>query len=109
MRIVAGFFATRKKLVRAEFPMMAVVERQTMSIGRSGEATDRVMKITDALNQVTEFTYDPANGNLRTVKEPLNQVTTTGYNNVGQWFFSWEKHRTPITRIAKNAQNRLSA
>ena len=64
--------------------MMAVAERHTMSIEGSVGATDRVTTITDALNQVTEFTYDPANGNLLTVKDPLNHVTTIGYNNVGQ-------------------------
>lgn len=57
-----------------------------MSIGRSGDATNRVTTITDALNQITTFTYDPANENLLTVTAPLNRVTTIAYNSFGQPF-----------------------
>jgi len=45
---------------------------------------NRVAKITDALNHVTEFTYDSANGNLLTVKDPLTHLTTIAYNTFGQ-------------------------
>jgi RHS repeat-associated protein len=51
-------------------------------------AFNRVTKITqrpDATTTlITEFTYDPANGNLLTVKDPLNHVTSIGYNAFGQ-------------------------
>lgn len=46
--------------------------------------TEIATTVTDTLNQVTEFTYDPANGNLLAVKDPLNHVTTIAYNSVGQ-------------------------
>ena len=86
---------------------------QTAPLGQTTtslrDASNQVLSSRDPLGRTTTFTYNPANGNLLTVKDPLNHVTTIGYNNVGQWFFSWGKHRTPITRIAKNAQNRLSA
>lgn len=45
---------------------------------------NRVTKITDALTQITEFTYHPANGNLLATKDPLNHVTTIAYNSFGQ-------------------------
>jgi RHS repeat-associated protein len=44
---------------------------------------NRVTKITDALNQLVEFTYD-TKGNLLTSKNSLNQVTTIAYNPFGQ-------------------------
>lgn len=44
---------------------------------------NRVMRITDALNQDARFTYN-ANGNLVTVTDPLNNTTTLSYNQFGQ-------------------------
>ena len=84
MQIIAGFFGARNKLVRASLPMIAVAERETMSIEVCVGATDSVTTITDALNQVTAFGYDLANGNLLTVTDPLNHVTTIAYNSFGQ-------------------------
>jgi RHS repeat-associated protein len=63
--------------------MIAVAETEPMSAGQRRDMTDRARK-TDALNQITEFTYDPANGNLLTVKDPLNHITTINYNAFGQ-------------------------
>ena len=84
MQIIAGFFGARNKLVRARLPMIAVAERETMSIEVCVGATDSVTTITDALNHVTAFGYDLANGNLLTVTDPLNHVTTIAYNSFGQ-------------------------
>ncbi len=41
-------------------------------------------KIIDEFNQVTEFAYDSANGNLLTTTDPLLHTTTRTYNTFGQ-------------------------
>lgn len=39
--------------------MRAVAERESMSAQRSGDATDRVGSVTDALNYIHAGAYDP--------------------------------------------------
>ena len=64
--------------------MTAVAENEMMGVKRCGDATARVTRITDALNQQTRFTYDPANGNLLNTSDSLNHATAITYNQFGQ-------------------------
>ena len=59
--------------------MMAIAERETTSIEVGVGASDRVTKITDALNQITTFTYDP-NGNLLSVTDAKHQTGKVSSN-----------------------------
>jgi len=64
--------------------MTAVAEKEPMRVDLGGDATACLPSITDALNQITQFTYDPVTGNLMTATDPLNQTTTIAYNGFGQ-------------------------
>ncbi len=61
--------------------MIAVAERESMRVGRRGDAIALVSQITDALSGVTGFACDP-NGNLLTVTDAKNHVTTYTYDNM---------------------------
>ena len=52
-----------------------------MIVERSGNAMHRVTKMTDALSQVTQFTYD-LNGNLLTVADAESHTTTYTYDSM---------------------------
>jgi RHS repeat-associated protein len=61
--------------------MVDVADRSTMIAEKRVRRVRRVARITDALNQVTRFTYDP-NGNLLTVTDAENHATTYTYDNM---------------------------
>jgi hypothetical protein len=42
--------------------MFGIAERESMRVGRRGDAIALVSQITDALNGITGFTYDPNGG-----------------------------------------------
>ena len=58
------------------FLMTVVDEIEAVALERSWRATAR---LTDALNQITRFTYDPANGNLLTITDPRTHTTTAPF------------------------------
>jgi YD repeat-containing protein len=62
--------------------MMAVAERESMSVDQDGEATDRLARITDAKNQVTTFQYDALN--RRTQATYPDATTMFTYDTVGR-------------------------
>ena len=64
--------------------MMNVAERQLMRVEPSGDATACLTNITDALGQITRFTYDSVTGNMLTTLDPLLHATAISYNQFGQ-------------------------
>jgi RHS repeat-associated protein len=62
--------------------MMTVTERKPMSVARSGDATDRVTKITYPLSHAPTLAYNTA-GQPISVSDPLGNTTTFEYDTVG--------------------------
>ena len=64
--------------------MTASAEKDLTSAERRGDTPAHVTSITDALNQITRFIYDPVNGNLLSTIDPLNHATNIAYDQFGQ-------------------------
>lgn len=63
--------------------MTGVAEKETMNVEREDEATTGMPSVTDPLNHITSFEYDPL-GNLISTTDPVGNRTQRTYDAVSR-------------------------